>query len=137
MADNTDIIPGMAITSPAAPALCEDEGCPHYGMPHHCEVRIASSQDDLYRAPASFADAPTTIGELSANRSKQAKDWMPRDVLINVLRRVDRGEIKPDNLMVVWDDANHTSYTQSTENKYRSNWLLDRAKRMIMKDEEE
>jgi hypothetical protein len=111
MVDDTDIIPGMAISIPAP-----------------CDGKVPSED---------FSNTPTTIGELSANRSKEAKDWSPRDVLIHILRRVDRGEIKPHNLMVIWDDTDHTSYTQSTENKYRSNWLLDRVKRMIMKDEEE
>ncbi len=49
----------------------------------------------------SFADHPETIGERRADRAENAALWSPRDVLVSVLREIDRGEIAPDALVVV------------------------------------
>lgn len=66
-----------------------------------------------------FADAPKTIGELRSDRSRRAKDWTPRDVLIELLRRIDSGEVAPEALFVAFrtrDQAQdgYTSYSVSS-----------------------
>ena len=38
-----------------------------------------------------FADAPLSIAEHKAGKSHDAKDWTPRDVLVELLRGIDRG----------------------------------------------
>lgn len=51
-----------------------------------------------------FSKYPTTIGE--AKKTDNAADWTPRDALINVLRDIDEGVIKPTALVVSYYDSN-------------------------------
>ena len=50
----------------------------------------------------SYADTPVTLGEIRADRQESAAAWSSRDVLIQVLRMIDRGECDPDTLVVAW-----------------------------------
>lgn len=47
-----------------------------------------------------YANHPRTLGELRSDRTGNASDWSPRDVLIAALRRIDSGEWHPDCLIV-------------------------------------
>ena len=58
----------------------------------------------------SFKDHPQSIGELKSDRTDDCKDWTPRDVLIHVLRGIDKGEINTSVLLVAW--------TESTEGRH-------------------
>lgn len=49
-----------------------------------------------------FARYPQSITELRASETNDAREWTPRDVLIDVLRKLDAGEIHPDHLVVCW-----------------------------------
>jgi len=50
----------------------------------------------------SFADEPVSITEIKAAKPEAtAATWTPRDALIDVLRRWDRGEIKNCDAMVI------------------------------------
>lgn len=49
-----------------------------------------------------FKEAPVSIGEIKADRSKQAKDWSVRDLLISLLRQIDAGEIEPLKAVLVY-----------------------------------
>lgn len=42
-----------------------------------------------------FADYPTSVSEAKGCQSFNATDWVPRDALINMLRDIDDGTIKP------------------------------------------
>ncbi len=53
----------------------------------------------------SFADHPKSIGELRSDRTDRCTDWTPRDALIDVLRQLDAGAIKPDALIVCWRET--------------------------------
>ena len=48
----------------------------------------------------SFAGAPQTVGEIRSDKSKSARDWTPRDVLVSLLREIDRGEVVPTDLVL-------------------------------------
>lgn len=50
--------------------------------------------------PASFADYPMTLGEHRTDDN--AANWTPREALISTLRALDRGEIKPDAIVVCY-----------------------------------
>ncbi len=52
--------------------------------------------------PESYADHPVSIAEARAEAAADASKWTPRDVLINTLRRLDRGEIDPAELIICW-----------------------------------
>lgn len=53
-----------------------------------------------------FADMPASIGEHRADEDRDGRSWTPRDALIDVLRRLDKGEIEPRNLAIVWNGRN-------------------------------
>jgi hypothetical protein len=48
-----------------------------------------------------FADHPKSITEVRAERSESARDWTPRDVLIDLLRAIDEKKLDPDAVVVV------------------------------------
>jgi len=49
-----------------------------------------------------FSQHPKTIGEIRAEKTENAKDWRPRDALIDLLRQIDNGlEIK--NMVIVYE----------------------------------
>lgn len=49
-----------------------------------------------------YSDHPKSIAEIRSDATQDAKDWTPRDVLIDLLRQIDGGELKPDALLVVY-----------------------------------
>lgn len=51
--------------------------------------------------PENFADHPKTIGQLRADRSGHAKDLTVREMLIELLRDIDSGEIETPDFAVV------------------------------------
>lgn len=48
----------------------------------------------------SFVNYPPSVNELRSARSGDAADWSPREALIQMLRDIDAGVIKPDALIV-------------------------------------
>ena len=53
-----------------------------------------------------FSNHPPTVGELRSGKSQSARDWKPRDVLIDVLRDIDNGKIDPKALVVCMRGVN-------------------------------
>jgi hypothetical protein len=49
-----------------------------------------------------FSDYPKSVAEIRADQSEHAHDWTPRDVLIELLRAIDKKEIKPTALVVCY-----------------------------------
>lgn len=49
----------------------------------------------------SFADAPVTLGEIRSEKSRDAADWTPRDMLVSMLRDIDNGKIDPDQAVII------------------------------------
>jgi hypothetical protein len=54
-------------------------------------------------ASESFADTPVSIAELRSAADDDCNKWTPRDLLVNLLRRIDRGEIDPKILTIVYE----------------------------------
>jgi hypothetical protein len=52
-----------------------------------------------------FKNHPESLGEIRANRENSSAPWTPRDALIQVLRMIDSGEVKPDVLVVAWGET--------------------------------
>lgn len=50
----------------------------------------------------SFANAPVTVADLKSEKTNLARDWKPRDMLIKLLRQIDRGELKPEAMIAMW-----------------------------------
>ena len=59
-----------------------------------------------------FAEAPTSISELRSGKTGSSSDWTPKDILIAMLRRIDRGEIDLHRLVLCYshspDDKENT-----------------------------
>lgn len=51
----------------------------------------------------SFAEYPVSIGTHKASLHRDAALWTPRDALVDMLRRIDRGELKPRALIIAVD----------------------------------
>jgi hypothetical protein len=47
-----------------------------------------------------YSNYPKSVSELKSDRTENASDWTPRDVLLCALRAIDSGEIKPTVLAV-------------------------------------
>lgn len=52
-------------------------------------------------ADETFSDAPFSFGEMRAE-SGDARSWTPRDLLVHLLRKIDRGEFDPKIMSVVY-----------------------------------
>jgi hypothetical protein len=50
----------------------------------------------------SFADHPPSIGEIRADKTDRAADWIPRDILISLLREIDDGTLDVDAMVVLF-----------------------------------
>lgn len=48
----------------------------------------------------SFDNHPKSLAEVRSMKSQNGADWKPRDALIDMLRRIDAGEIAPDALVI-------------------------------------
>ncbi len=68
-----------------------------------------------------YSDYPVSVAEIKASKSDRADAWTPREALLDTLRRIDRGELKIDQMIICMRtstaaDANspgqgETSYT--------------------------
>lgn len=55
---------------------------------------------EVEEAERNFADVPITITAARSRRSGRGNEWTPRDALIDVLRAIDAGELKPTDLFI-------------------------------------
>lgn len=82
-----------------------------------------------------FSEYPMTVGELKADKSQRADSWTPRDLLINLLRFIDKGS--PVKEMVVAfqveieNGGRQTSYAVSAPDVVTTLGMLERAKHKI------
>ncbi len=83
----------------------------------------------------SFADAPVSLAEHRAGKSHDAKDWTPRDVLVELLRGIDRGEIKPGALLVAYrrEDLS-VGYSAAYPDQMEMLGILDAARYMLVRE---
>lgn len=61
-----------------------------------------------------YADHPTSITEERAKRADDAGSWTPRDVLVDLLRAIDNGQLSPDALVVCVRDLEVETGEQNT-----------------------
>lgn len=80
-----------------------------------------------------FAEHPISLTEARSNKSQDASDWTPRDALIALLRRIDRGEVAPEALVVVFrhpgdvPGAVQTGWTVASSDPHITLGILQRA----------
>ena len=81
-----------------------------------------------------FADHPRSVTEIKSDRTRRANDWTPRDVLIELLRKIDGGELPNlDALVVCYRDkpengAVKSYYSASSPDIHVSLGLIERIK---------
>lgn len=85
-----------------------------------------------------FADAPVTLTAVRAEKERDASKWTPRDALVDVLRRVDKGELRLSHTIICYretqdgDDETYTSYVRSGSDCNTTIGILERVKYMIL-----
>lgn len=77
-----------------------------------------------------FKDHPVSVAERRSDKSEDAKDWTPRDLLIHMLRGIDSGTIKAETLLVCfrWKDDEgheHCSFRQASPSTCISLGLME------------
>lgn len=86
----------------------------------------------------SYVNYPHSVNELRAARSGNAADWSPREALLQMLRDIDSGEIKPDALLVSFREKTergfHTSYCAACPDSSVLIALLEHTKFRIWRD---
>lgn len=66
-----------------------------------------------------FSNYPRSVTEIRAEETKKSSAWSPRDVLIDTLRLIDSGEIRPDALVVV-----HTTFEGGGRGPTYTEWAV-------------
>jgi hypothetical protein len=90
-----------------------------------------------------FSKEPPTIGQLRAKRSDNAKDWTPRDCLLEVLAKLDGGEIAPEGLVVCFyekageDGITDVRFSNACPNVIMATGLLHRSLHLLGMPNEE
>lgn len=79
--------------------------------------------------PDSFADYPRSISAIRSDKSRLAADWTVRDVVIDFLRDLDSGRIKPEAVLLVYrdqleDGGKSTGFAASSADPCITSWLF-------------
>jgi len=86
----------------------------------------------------SFTNYPQSLNEMRIRRSGSAADWSPRDALIQMLRDIDSGVIRPDALIVSFrekvEQGFRTSYSAACPDSGVMLALLEQTKFRIWRD---
>lgn len=85
---------------------------------------------DKPELPGNFADYPLSMTEIKAEREGDMRIWTPRDVLIDLLRRIDSGDLVTDAMVVsfrrVDGDDYYTNFAMASPDLHTSLGLLSR-----------
>ena len=73
-----------------------------------------------------FKNYPVTLGEARSDRSQSAHDWVPRDVLIDILRQIDNGA-NISSIVVCYRQEDRVHYKASVITEGDALALLARA----------
>lgn len=75
-----------------------------------------------------YANHPESLSAVRAHREGAASLWTPRDALIDTLRLIDKGEIKPAALVITYqirsDDGVGAFNVVSVKDKHQALGLL-------------
>lgn len=84
-----------------------------------------------------FSNFPESVAERRSDLTRNAADWTPRDVLIALLRAMDKGEVNPSSLICCTarreeeQGAVTVMYYASSPNKLETLGLLTRVTQII------
>lgn len=88
----------------------------------------------------SYADTPVSVSEVRGLRSGECDKWTPRDVLVNLLRKIDAGEAAPEQLVLVYrepadDGEGYTNQVRvAAKDRIYTLGLLTNAITMVQED---
>ena len=68
--------------------------------------------------PDNYKDMPVSLTEVKSERSSDARDWTPRDVLVQLLREIDGGERDISALFVGWREDFEADDRRSCNHKF-------------------
>ena len=79
-----------------------------------------------------YTDHPPSVSEIRCEKTNDAADWTPRDVLIAALRDIDEGKQEPTCLVVIMGMIDESSIVMplsyvSSPNKFVTAGLLSMA----------
>ena len=63
---------------------------------------IETAPKDGTRIKVQYSNYPVSLAEVRSSKTQNAADWTPRDALIEVLRKIDSGEIVPEAMIIAW-----------------------------------
>lgn len=81
-----------------------------------------------------YANHPQSITEIRADKAEDGTKWLPRDVLISMLRDIDSGAIEaPQVIFIAYgvrdpDGATRTAFRQAGTSSWETLGLLEAAK---------
>lgn len=71
-----------------------------------------------------FANVPLSLNELRANKTQKASNWTPRDCLIDLLRRIDKGELVIENLICSFETPDDYQFSNACMSNEKAIYLL-------------
>jgi hypothetical protein len=63
--------------------------------------------------PEDFSNHPRSIKELRSDKTQNGADWTPRDALIDMLREIDSGNVKPTAMVIFFREENEPGKTRT------------------------
>lgn len=88
-----------------------------------------------------YSKEPVSLAEARAQKAKNASLWAPRDALIDVLRRIDAGEVNPEAILIVYrfkeGEDRFTEWTRSGDNEAVFIGMLEQAKIGILRPKDD
>lgn len=102
---------------------------------------LAAALHKMDDAPETFAGTPVSIEEIKSRKSGLARDWTPRTALLKLLREIDSGERKIDDLVAMYatntdDGGVHMGYLCATASYFNTLGVIEAGKAKIVKDAE-
>lgn len=97
------------------------------------------SGSEAYEEVETFEAVPVGIGEIRADKTRSAADWKPRDVLVDLLRRIDSDELpNMDALVACWRERTEKGevssfYSASSPDIHVTLGVLSRAEYQIQR----
>lgn len=83
----------------------------------------------------SFKDEPKTIGEIRSERNDDCKLWVPRDLLITLLREIDSGQSDITNMVVFYETSDERGrYIRAGDKPDRHLNMIELSKWCMIRD---
>lgn len=58
-------------------------------------------------------DIPVSLAERRAERAWDGREWSPRDALVSLLREIDKEGVKPENIVIAYNERHDDGATST------------------------